>query len=284
MVKIYNTTEEIQNIQALWKKENHTIGFVPTMGALHAGHLSLVKNASELCSRVVVSIFVNPTQFAPHEDFDLYPKPLERDLELLAGLKVDAVFCPAKETIYPKNFQTYVNNELMSQGLCSGTRPHFFRGVCTVVLKLLMLVKPDIALFGKKDYQQFKLIEQMVSDFHIQTKILACETVREDDGLAMSSRNVYLTAAERQIALKLCQALYFAKKLYQEGERNKKTIEDEAIKILQTHQEIKLDYFEIRNQKDLATPHEIIQDPAVILGAIYLGKTRLIDNVEFSHE
>jgi len=212
------------------EKEGYKISFVPTMGFLHEAHLSLVRKAKELGDKTVVSIFVNPLQFGPKEDFKEYPRDLERDLAFLEKEEVDVVFVPKTEEMYPSDFQTYVEVTKLTTGLCGAFRPGHFKGVTTVVLKLFNIINPDIAIFGEKDYQQLQVIRQMVKDLNLDIEIIAHPTVREKDGLAMSSRNIYLSSEERESASTLYKALLLAQELIKDGERDsqnlKKKLED----------------------------------------------------------
>jgi pantoate--beta-alanine ligase len=255
------------------------VGFVPTMGALHEGHGSLIEAIREKCDHVIVSIFVNPLQFGPSEDFEKYPRTFKSDLGLLEKYKVKAVYVPNVATIYSSDFQTIVANNRMSQCLCGLSRPGHFDGVLTVVMKLFNLVKPDIVAFGKKDYQQWRLIARMCKDLDLDLDIMGCETKREKDGLAMSSRNRYLNDGERSRASKLSKALFEAKNKYDNGERSVERLLTAAREIAQDSN-ISIDYLEIRERENLEAITGDVKDPAVILIAARLGQTRLIDNIE----
>jgi pantoate--beta-alanine ligase len=250
------------------------------MGALHAGHLSLVELAREKADRVLVSIFVNPTQFGPNEDFERYPRTLKADLELLAPLDVDAVFLPNAASMYPPGFQTYVHNKGMSEGLCGASRPGHFEGVLTVVLKLFNLTRPHVAVFGKKDYQQWRLIERMARDLDLRVEVLGAETLREVDGLAMSSRNRYLSAAERQTAVGLSRALRAAKAAVDGGETDAGKVLERFRSTLAETPGFALEYGELRQRADLAPVTGALSAPAVLIAAGRVGATRLIDNME----
>ncbi|SMF46075.1 pantothenate synthetase [Pseudobacteriovorax antillogorgiicola] len=267
--------QEIANL----KKAGGKIGFVPTMGALHQGHLSLLQQAKSECDYVVASIFVNPKQFGPNEDFSSYPRMIKEDLEKLEEQNVDAVFLPNARDMYPEGFQTYVDNEEMSQVLCGANRPGHFRGVLTVVIKLLNLVNPDLAIFGKKDYQQLKVIQAMARDLHLPMSIVGGEIVREPDGLAMSSRNLRLSAEERQQAPRLYQALEGVRESFNTGNREPKSL----LRSFQKQMEgtgFRLQYAEIRDQEHLVEFTAEIDKPAVLAVAAFLGSVRLIDNIE----
>lgn len=262
-----------------WRRGGN-VAFVPTMGNLHAGHLALVKAAREQADRVVVSIFVNPLQFGAGEDFDNYPRTLEDDAVLLAGEGTDLLFAPTVSTMYPKpqTDQTRVEVPGLSRLLCGATRPGHFVGVATVVCKLFNMVQPDIALFGKKDYQQLMVVRRMVEDLAMPVRVEGIETVRETDGLAMSSRNGYLTEAERQIAPALYATLRRVAQRLSQGADDYAALETEAGRQLDT-QGLRTDYVAIRAADDLAVPPPGAPR-LVILAAAYLGKARLIDNLE----
>lgn len=256
---------------------NVELAFVPTMGALHAGHLHLIKAAQAQCAHVLVSIFVNPKQFAAGEDFAHYPRPLDNDLQLLRQHKVNFAYLPQAEDMFPVDFQTYVHNPVMSSILCGSFRSDHFQGVLTVVLKLLLTVRPQLLVLGKKDYQQLVLIKQMIADLSLPVAVSAVETQRHDDGLACSSRNTYLTPAQRQRAPLLYQALQAAQRAYRHEERQADTIIAHAKDMLS---EFDLDYLEIRTQASLAPVVSSVLEPSVLLGAARIGATRLIDNIE----
>lgn len=271
---------ELESVRGAWEADGARVAFVPTMGALHQGHLSLVQKARTLADHVIVSIFVNPLQFGPKEDFSRYPRTLKSDLDLLTPLGVEAVFLPNATTMYPEGFQTNVTNREMSQGLCGASRPGHFDGVLTVVLKLLNLVRPHVAVFGKKDYQQWRLIERMALDLNLRTEILGVDTLREADGLAMSSRNRYLSDTERPVAARLHQGLSAARDAFKAGKRDPKELVDAFLKVTGAVQGIDLEYAELRRQRDLTPFTEKVADPAVLLVAARVGTTRLIDNLE----
>lgn len=275
--KIVRSVKDLRKFIRIWRNAGETIGLVPTMGALHDGHLSLVKTAQKRAKRVIVSIFVNPTQFAPSEDLNHYPRDEAGDLAKLATLDVDLVFAPAATEVYPDGFAT----EIVVKGpacveLEDAHRPHFFGGVATVVCKLLLQVAPDIAIFGEKDYQQLKVVTHMARDLDIPVKIIAGKTMRESDGLAMSSRNAYLSHTERTLAPALHHALLDAATRIHEGGKPKQVTEA-ARKGLERMGFI-VDYFEARNADTLA-PLLRGNEPVRLVAAVWLGKTRLIDNV-----
>ncbi|MCS6963919.1 pantoate--beta-alanine ligase [Thermoflexus sp.] len=253
-------------------------GFVPTMGYLHEGHLSLVRRARAENDRVAVSIFVNPTQFGPHEDYNRYPRDLNRDLRLLEPLGVDLVFAPPVEEMYPPGFQTWVIVEEVSRPLEGAARPGHFRGVATVVVKLLNIVQPDRAYFGQKDAQQAVVIRRMVQDLNIPVEIVVCPTVREPDGLAMSSRNTYLNPEERRAATVLFRALQAAKARYEQGERDAERLREVMREVIRAEPLARPDYVSVADPETL---QELswVEDRALLSLAVYIGKTRLIDNI-----
>lgn len=262
-------------------QEQIKLGFVPTMGALHEGHLELVRRAREKCQKVIVSIFVNPYQFAPHEDFSKYPRTFERDLELLHSVGADAVFYPDEKLVYPNGkdkITAVIPPTPLNDTLEGEFRPTFFRGVATVVLKLFNLVQPHIAFFGQKDYQQWKVIETMVKDLNLPVSIVGVPTVRESDGLAMSSRNAYLDAKARQEATNLYKALSTTKELM-EGGKNPLQAAAEAAKLLQESQGWQLQYLKVCHAESLEPVTDSYIKPCVIVAAAKLGEVRLIDNL-----
>lgn len=254
------------------------VGFVPTMGYLHEGHLSLVRAARSECTSVVVSIYVNPTQFAPHEDLGAYPRDLARDLNLLAKEGVHLIWTPDEESMYPPGFQTWVNVETVSQGLEGSQRPTHFRGVATVVAKLFNAVRPQKAYFGQKDAQQAMVIRQMARDLNFDLQIRVCPIVREADGLALSSRNVYLSSEERQAATILYRALNKAQAAYQSGERNAHQLRQIVTDTINSEPLAQLQYVSCADGDTLQEISEIVKGRALLSMAVYLGKTRLIDN------
>ena len=262
----------------LARAENKIVGLVPTMGALHAGHMALVERAKRECTQVITSIFVNPTQFGPKEDLAKYPRTFESDAQKLAAAGVDAIFAPQPADIYPPNFRTYVNVEGLSDRLEGRSRPGHFRGVATVVLKLFEIVQPTYAYFGRKDAQQVRVISQMSRDLNLDVEIVTCPIVREPDGLALSSRNVYLTPNERKSALVLNRALTAARDELQAGTRDTLSLQSTIQKIFAAEPPAALDYAEIVDA-DTFEPVARIAKPAYILLAATIGKTRLIDNL-----
>ncbi len=260
------------------KRRNKTIGLVPTMGYLHQGHLSLMRRAKKDCDASVISIFVNPTQFGPKEDYKKYPRDLKRDLRLARSVGVDIIFNPAPEDMYPENYRTYLNVEKLTNGLCGASRPGHFRGVTTVVTKLFNLVKPDIAYFGQKDAQQVRVIEKMAQDLNMDIKIKIMPIVREIDGLAMSSRNVCLNKEERKQAPVLYQALKLAKKMILSGEKKSQKIILAMKNLIKMKTKAKIDYINIVDRENLEQVKNIKNTVLVALAA-GIGKTRLIDNI-----
>lgn len=272
---------KINKLKAVARKHRglgHHIGFVPTMGALHEGHLSLVRRAQRLTSPVVVSIFVNPAQFGANEDFDKYPRNLSHDVELLTKAGVDYVFAPAPDEIYPKDFETYISVEELSGVLCGRTRPGHFRGVATVVAKLFAVLEPDLAFFGQKDAQQVVILRKMARDLNFPSAIQSCPIVRESDGLAMSSRNSYLSSAERRAAPVLYRSLCHAAALVLGGEQQAGKIRQQVQSVIESEPLAKTDYVEIVDNINLQ-PVETVRGECLLAVAVYFGKTRLIDNL-----
>lgn len=267
----------LRNDIGAWRKAGLRVGLVPTMGALHEGHLSLVRAAKEKCDRVVATLFVNPRQFAPHEDFERYPRDEAGDAAMLAGAGCDLLYAPDRAVMYPEGFATNVIVSDVSTPLEGEFRPHFFGGVATVVTKLLLQALPDAAFFGEKDYQQLQVIKRMTRDLDIPVAIEGCATVREADGLAMSSRNAYLNADERRIAARLNHIMHDAIKAARAGAPIA-AVEAEASRHLIAAGFSSIDYIAVRDAETLA-PISDLARPARILAAAWLGKTRLIDNV-----
>jgi len=270
--------ETIANLKSLRLKLPEPVGFVPTMGYLHKGHLALVKRAKAEDSSVVVSIFVNPTQFGPHEDFDKYPRNPQRDLALLEKEGVDLVFMPSVAEMYPPEFSSWVDVGKIAERLEGASRPGHFRGVTTVVAKLFNLVQPDKAYFGQKDAQQLAVIKKMVADLNMNLEVVIVPTVREADGLAMSSRNTYLNPKERKAATVLYQALGLAQKLWSQGEKDAQTIRQRMTALIQKQPLAHIDYISIADAETL-DELDAVRPPALVSLAVKIGKTRLIDNV-----
>ena len=280
---IIRTVEEMQGRALSEKNKGRRIGFVPTMGCLHEGHLSLVKIAQTHSDLAVVSIFVNPTQFLPGEDFSRYPRTFERDVELCRAAGVDVIFCPDTEHIYAPDHSVFVEETRLSQGLCGASRPGHFRGVATVVAKLFNIVLPDVAVFGQKDAQQSRVIQRMVRDLNFPVKVILGAIVREPDGLAMSSRNRYLSPDERRDALCLHRALDHAEKMLGKGERSIEVLRKAMLAVLEPVPVARLDYLEFVDNETLNPVDWVIQ-PVLVALAVRVGKTRLIDNTILNPE
>lgn len=276
---IVRTVADLRAVTATWRREGKRFALVPTMGALHEGHLSLVRLARARAGRVAASLFVNPRQFAAHEDLDMYPRNEAGDAALLASAGCDVLFAPAPGEIYPPGFSTSVSVGAVSEPLEGEVRPHFFGGVATVVTKLLLQALPDIAVFGEKDYQQLLVIKRLVRDLDIPVEVLGGETVREADGLAMSSRNAYLAPAERAIAGRLNAILRDGARAL-ERRRDIETTEADIKKHIAAAGFSKIDYVSVRDAEDLSVlPHAAVDRPARLLAAVWLSATRLIDNL-----
>ena len=263
-----------------WRREHPgALGFVPTMGYLHDGHLALVRRAREENELVAVSIFVNPTQFGPNEDFERYPRDEERDLALLREAGVDAVYLPSPATMYPPGYQTYVTVERVSQRLEGERRPGHFRGVATVVLKLFNATQPTRAYFGRKDAQQLRVLQAMVRDLDLPIEIVPCDIVREPDGLAMSSRNVYLSPEQRAAATVLYRALSKAKEAYDAGERNPEALRELVRSTIAAEPLAEIDYVSLADDVTLEEIEERVERPALLSIVVRFGSTRLLDNI-----
>lgn len=277
-IDLVSSVAELRERTAAWRKAGERIALVPTMGALHAGHLGLVEAAAQHAERIVVSIFVNPTQFAPHEDFDKYPRTLDRDMAALRETKASLVYAPPVAEMYGEDSVTRVSLEGgPAEGLESVTRPHFFGGVATVVTKLLIQCLPDVALFGEKDYQQLKVITRMSRDLSLPVDIVGVPTMREPDGLALSSRNVYLSPEERAVAPRLHEELQALKRVLMEGRALPAAIELTRQNL--TRAGFAVDYVEVRDAESLAPVTDVFPGTLRILAAARLGATRLIDNI-----
>jgi pantoate--beta-alanine ligase len=275
-MRLIRGTEKVRAIVRNARQKGEVIGLVPTMGFLHEGHLSLVRLARRKSDYLVVSIFVNPAQFGPKEDLKEYPRDLKRDVRLLKKEGVDLVFCPSVAQMYPGGYQTYVEVVRWSRILCGASRPTHFRGVATVVLKLFNIVRPDIAVFGGKDFQQAVIIKRMVKDLDLEVKILTGRIVRERDGLAMSSRNTYLSAEQRKNAVILYESLKWLKQAYANGLRDPKTAESRMAALI-TAKEGRIDYIAFVDKNTLEPVRELRRGTLAAL-AVFFGKTRLIDN------
>ncbi len=279
-MNIIKTNSVLQKEIKRYKSEGKTVGFVPTMGFFHEGHLSLMNIAKEKCDIVVVSLFVNPTQFAPGEDLDIYPRNFEKDEKLAISAGVDMLFCPDLDEIYPKGYLTYIYTEQLSSILCGKFRKEHFQGVTTIVAKLFNIVQPDIAVFGQKDYQQAIIIKRMVRDLNFPIKIILGPIIRERDGIAMSSRNKYLSKDERDQAKIINIALKKAKEEFDSGINDANIIKENIRKKIQTSDLARIEYIEIVNSVNLDSIKRVKSGTFAAV-AVYYGKTRLIDNINF---
>jgi len=279
-MEVIKTIKEMKAFSSQGRAMGKTIVFVPTMGFFHEGHLSLMREGRRRGDLLVVSLFVNPTQFAPHEDLKNYPRDFVRDRQMAEEVGTDILFAPDVEEMYPSDHQTYVQVEKVTRNLCGRSRPTHFRGVTTVVMMLFEIVTPHVAIFGEKDYQQLVTIRQMARDLHMSVQVVGMPTVREADGLAMSSRNTYLLPEERKAARSLYRSLQRAKEILQKGEQRASRILDEMNGVLQSEPLIRMDYIQIC---DACTLQEVdlIEGDVVVALAAYLGKTRLIDNLVY---
>lgn len=277
-MEIVRTIAWMKEKAQLARLEQRVIGFVPTMGALHSGHMALVERAKRDCTPVYASIFLNPKQFGPNEDLSRYPRPLEVDVEKLNAGGVDGLFLPDANEMYPHGFSTYVNVEGLSERLEGKTRPGHFRGVSTVVLKLLEIVQPRYAYFGRKDAQQVRIVQQMVRDLNLSTEIVVCPIVREADGLAMSSRNAYLGEEDRKASTVLCRALRTAEKEVNAGLHDSLELQRLLVKVIASEPRTRLDYAEIVDAETFEPVVRITRRSYVVL-AVFFGRTRLIDNM-----
>ena len=277
-MKIVKTIDEVREQVKAWKAEGLRVGLVPTMGFLHEGHQSLIIKAVEENDRVVVSDFVNPTQFGPKEDLASYPRDIERDAKLCEEAGADLIFHPEPEEMYAPDYCTFVDMDGLTKGLCGKTRPTHFRGVCSVVAKLFNIVAPDSAYFGQKDAQQLAVIRRMVRDLNFDIRIVACPIIREEDGLAKSSRNTYLNAEERAAAVVLSRALNKGKALIESGEQSAAKVKDVIMEELCKEPLAKVDYVEVVDADSIEAIKELNGNVLVAI-AVYIGKTRLIDNI-----
>jgi len=279
-MEIINRRKRMSSVaRKIRREQDKTIGLVPTMGALHEGHLSLVKQARQMCDIVVVSVFVNPVQFGPSEDFEHYPRDLTTDTAVLTDYNVDYIFAPAVEEVYPRGYSTYVNVEGLSSKLEGVSRPGHFRGVCTVVTIFLNIIRPDFAFFGQKDAQQSLIVKRMVRDVAFDTEVVILPTVREDSGLAMSSRNLYLNAEEHEAATVIHRALMKAREGYKAGERNASKLAEIVRATIEGEPRARLDYVSVADAETLEKLEKLDEQPILIVVGTYIGKTRLIDNI-----
>lgn len=276
-MKLVNGISRMTTLVKMLKKEGKSIGFVPTMGYLHEGHMSLVKAARKHTDVVVMSIFVNPLQFGPKEDYEKYPRDIKRDEALAGEAGVDIIFCPSVKEMYPEGYATYVNVESLTDSLCGASRPGHFKGVTTVVAKLFSIIKPDVAYFGQKDAQQVAVVKKMARDLNMDIEIKSMPIIRETDGLAMSSRNVYLSEDERRQALVLNQSLEKVSSLVKAGERDPANVIKAIKELIARKPLVKIDYISIVDMRSLKDVPEISGEVLVALAA-FVGKTRLIDN------
>ena len=276
-MEIIRSSKEMQAVAESERCRGRRIALVPTMGYFHEGHLNLMRVGRKQGDCLAVSIYVNPTQFAPTEDFDAYPRDFKRDKSLAEGVGVDWIFFPDSQEMYPEGYQTSVEVDGVTKNLCGISRPHFFRGVTTVCMKLFHIVKPHVTVFGRKDFQQYVTIKKMVLDLDMDIEVIGMQTTRESDGLAMSSRNIYLKPEERESALSLIRSLLLAKELYETGERDTDHILTKVREFIAGHPYVKIDYAQICST---ATMEHIsrIEKEAVLALAVWVGKTRLIDN------
>jgi len=286
-MQVFHDVDEYRKTWMQWRRNNEVIGYVATMGCLHDGHISLVKAAQKQCTKVVVSVFVNPSQFSPDEDYDAYPRTVDNDIELLKKNGVDAVFVPSVNTMYPSGITMDVDKQEgafvevlgVSHQMEGQFRPHFFRGVCTVVSKLFNIVRPDKTFFGQKDIQQTVVLRRMVRDLFFPIEFIVVPIYRQEDGLAMSSRNRYLTEEQRKTSCVFSQALMKAKALYDQGTRDRASIIKVATETIEAEKGVRLEYLSLAHPTTLAELDTVGEDGAILSGAMYVGTTRLIDNV-----
>lgn len=276
-MNIVSTIEEVRSQVSQWRKEGLSVGLVPTMGYLHEGHKSLIDKAVEQNDRVVVSVFVNPIQFGPGEDLATYPRDLDRDAVLCENAGADLIFHPESENMYFDDFCTYIDMDGLTKGLCGRTRPTHFRGVCTVVGKLFNIVAPDRAYFGQKDAQQLAVIRRMVRDLNFNLEIVGCPIIREEDGLAKSSRNTYLSPEERKAAVILHKALSHGEELVRGGETDARIVRQAIREVIESEPLARIDYVDIVDFENMEET-DTLDTPFLAAVAVYIGKTRLIDN------
>lgn len=278
MMRVVENIEEMKEISRTLRADGKMISFVPTMGYLHQGHMSLMKKGREIGDALAASIFVNPAQFGKGEDLESYPRDLERDIRLCRAEEVDFLFVPKASEMYPDGYQTYLDLEYVTKNLCGASRPGHFRGVATVVTKLLNIIRPHYAIFGEKDFQQLVVIKRLITDLNMDIDIIGMPIIRETDGLAMSSRNSYLSSNERRDALNISRSLFFVKKIFDEGERTSNVIIDEVRKILENIPLIEIDYVKIVDTGSLEDI-KTVNNEALLAVAVRIGNTRLIDNI-----
>ena len=280
-MRIISSLSEFKNFR---NNLSGTIGFIPTMGALHEGHLSLINKSNHNCEHTVVSIFINPTQFSKGEDLNSYPKTLERDLELLKKNYVDVVFLPTNDTMYPSGYSTFINENAVSRGLEGESRPAFFKGVVTIVAKLFNIVNPTHSFFGEKDVQQLRVIKKMVADLNFPIEVIACPTIREKNGLAMSSRNEYLSLESKESVAIIYNALTYAVSLLNNGELNSGVIRQKITKKIESLPRAKIDYISVSDNSSLSEIKGEINGSIIISMAVYFDGVRLIDNISYSSD
>jgi len=280
-MRVFETVDDIRSFR---RRLTGTVGFVPTMGYLHQGHVSLIRKSKQLCDHTIVSIFVNPTQFGPSEDYDSYPRDIERDIRILSSEGVDAVFSPSVQEMYPLGMDVIVDPGPIANKLEGARRPGHFKGVATIVCKLFNIIGPDMAFFGQKDAQQIVVLHRVVTELHIPVKLVPCPTVREDDGLAMSSRNVYLTPEERLVAPTLYQALMLVRDRWLAGENSCDNLKNAARELLSQQPLIRLEYISIADPYTLEELDSLAGNKALVSLAAHIGRARLIDNIVLGFE
>ena len=276
---VVRTVEDLRAAVGAARRRGERVGVVPTMGAFHDGHLSLMRHARAECGFLVTTLFVNPTQFAPHEDLTRYPRNFSDDLAGASAIGVDVLYAPTAQAVYPEGYSTYLTVEGITSGFEGAVRPHHFRGVATVVAKLLNMVQADRAYFGEKDYQQLQVVRRLVRDLDMPVEVVACPTVRDRDGLALSSRNRYLSDVERAAAPALYRSLLAAAECYRTGERAVRRLLAVARGVIQGEPLLELEYLELADATELTPPPDPLLGPTVLLVAARLGRTRLIDNL-----
>lgn len=279
-MQIIKTVDKMQSLAIRLRGQGKLLGLVPTMGALHEGHLSLIDVAREKTDMVIVSLFVNPTQFGPNEDLKTYPRNEEEDIRLCEERGADIVFAPSIETIYPPNFSTFVEEESISRGLCGATRPGHFRGVTTVVNILFNVCRPDVAVFGRKDAQQVSVLRKMVADLHLPIDVVTAPTVRESDGLAMSSRNRYMDSVQRREAVRIVEALRVGERLVRSGTLSVDRVKAEVSHLLGQSHRMRIIYVEVVDKETMVPERQVRPGQSLLVVAVWLDQIRLIDNIE----